>query len=96
MAKEKIHAVKNPFWLADTFIFKYFPDVHSHIYVKVNYRNKIEEIGVDLQERMHNVDISTLKVEEPTPAQKRAFNAIGEEYWWKLYNKTKKINYGNE
>ena len=51
---EKIYAVANPMWYADTFIFSYMKDFGCYVYVKVNHANKIEEIGINLEKRMHN------------------------------------------
>ena len=41
-------------WYADTFIFSYMEDFGCYVYVKVNIGNIIEEIGINLENRMHN------------------------------------------
>ena len=42
----RIFEIPNPLWLSDTFIFSEIKNIGS-CYIKVNYRNKIEEIGID-------------------------------------------------
>lgn len=57
---------------------------------KVNYVNKIEEIGIDLEKRMHNTKFEDMDKTEASRLQKSIFNRIGEEYWWGLYNSISK------
>ena len=83
---KKIYAVANPMWYADTFIFSYFEDLGCYVYVKINHRNKIEEIGIDIEVRMHNTRVEDMKKEAATKLQKSIFNRIGHEYWFHLYN----------
>lgn len=83
---EKIYAVANPMWYADTFIFAYMEDFGCHVYVKVNHVNKIEEIGINLEKRMHNTKFEDINKTEASRLQKSIFNRIGEEYWGTLYN----------
>lgn len=92
---KKIYAVENPMWLADTFIFSYFEDLGCYVYVKVNHRNKIEEIGIDIEERMHNTRVEDMKKREATRLQKYIFNRIDIEYWCKVYNDRQRIRYEN-
>ena len=92
---KKIYAVANPMWYADTFIFSYMEDFGCYVYVKVNIDNKIEEIGIDLEKRMHNTKFEDIGKNEASRLHKSIFNRIGEEYWWKLYNQYKRNKYGN-
>ena len=92
---KKIYAVANPMWYADTFIFSYFEDIGSYVYVKINHNNKIEEIGINIEERMHNTRIEDMKKEEATRLQKSIFNRIDGEYWCKLYNDYQRRRYEN-
>lgn len=82
---KKIYAVANPMWYADTFIFSYMEDFGCYVYVKVNPDNKIEEIGINLERRMHNTRFEDMDKTEASRLQKSIFNRIGEEYWWGLY-----------
>lgn len=88
MAQKKvIYAVSNPFWLSDTFIFSYIEEMKKYVYIKINYNNKIEEIDIDIEKRMHNTPVSEIKnKKEATKLQREIFNRIGNEYWWKMYN----------
>lgn len=92
---KKIYAVANPVWWADTFIFSYLKDLDCYAFVKINYNNKIEEIGIDIEERMHNTRVEDMKKKEATRFQKSIFNRIGGEYWYKLYNDYLRIRYEN-
>ena len=86
----KIYAVANPMWYADTFIFSYMEDFGCYVYVKVNNVNKIEEIGINLEKRMNYTRFEDIDKTEASRLQKSIFNIIGEEYWWGLYNQSKK------
>lgn len=83
---KKIYAVANPMWYADTFIFSYMEDFGCYVYVKVNHANKIEEIGINLEMRMHNTKFEDMNKSEASRLQKSIFNRIGKEYWWGIYN----------
>ena len=87
---KKIYAVANPMWYADTFIFSYLKELGCYVYVKINHRNKIEEIGIDIEVRMHNTRVEDMKKKEATRLQKSIFNRIGDEYWYHLYNQHQK------
>lgn len=91
MARREIYSVPNPFWLSDTFIFSFEKNMGCYIFVKVNYENKIEEIGIDLEKRMHHTRFEDMKdVEEATKLERSIFNRIGDEYWWGLFNNVKR------
>lgn len=92
---EKIYAVANPMWYADTFIFSYMKDLGCYAYVKVNSDNKIEDIGIELGKRMHNTRFEDKDKTEASRLHKSIFNRISEEYWWKIYNQYKRNHYGN-
>lgn len=88
---KKIYAVANPMWYADTFIFSYLEDLRCYVFVKINHRNKIEEIGINIEVRMHNTRVEDMKKKEATRLQKSIFNRIGGEYWCHLYNHQKRL-----
>lgn len=85
------YAIKNPYWLADTFIFRRHGYLGS-IWVKINHKNKIEEIGCDFPSRFGYDNIKDIECDEhckvATKLQQSILNRIGEEYFYKL----KKIN----
>ena len=85
----KTYAIKNPFWLGDTFIFRRHGYLGS-IWVKINHRNKIEEIGYDFPSRFHCNNIKEVECDEhckeATRLQQSILNRIGEEYFFKLKN----------
>lgn len=85
-----ILAVKNPMWLSDTFVFAYCEELSSYLYVKVNHLDKIEEIGVDIEKRMHGTPIGKMCTKEPTKEQVDAFRCIGAEYWHKIFKDFKR------
>lgn len=82
------YEIMNPYFLADTFVFKVVKDKDSclygkTVYVKVNTDNKIEEIGIDIEKRMHNIPLDKLieKSNEATKEHKQALRCIGSEYF---------------
>ena len=91
----KIYAASNPMWHADTFIFSYMKDFGCYVYVKVNIDKKIEEIGIDIEKRMHNTKFEDMDKTEASCLQRAIFNVIGEEYWWSLYNQNQRNSNGN-
>lgn len=82
-------AIKNPCWLADTFIFREHKKLGS-VWVKINYKNKIEEIGCDFPSRFHCDKIEDIERDEhckvATKLQQSILNRIDEEYFLKLRN----------
>ena len=70
----EIYEIENPFWLSDIFIFEYIDKV-GYCYVKVNYQDKIEEIGINISKRMHNQSIANilLKAKKATNNHKSIF-----------------------
>lgn len=81
----KAYQVPNPLWLSDTFIFMEHREIGTFVYVKVNYHNKIEEIGIDIERRLHGRTLDIIKqlygFKEATPLYKSILNRIGDEYW---------------
>lgn len=88
---KKTYVVENPMWLSDKFIFKYMKDFDCFVYVKINHKSKIEEIGVDLLHRMHyNSEYIEKNRKEANRTQKSIINRIGDEYWYKIYKQIKR------
>ena len=90
----KIYAMSNPAFLSDTFIFKNIKDVwgcgpvDESFYIKLNSSNKIEEIGVNIENRIMQPLKSEL-LKEADATQKRIFNSIGTEFWATLLKQKK-------
>lgn len=82
--ERKIYAIRNPFWLSDIFICAKIKGYDKYCYVKLNLFNKIEEIGIDAEERLHVDNLGKMEsyYEPVTKTQKIRFNSIGNEYWW--------------
>ena len=89
--KEKIMQVANHMQYSDTFVFKEHKDFGT-VYIKVNYKGKIEEIGVDIRKRMHFRDDVISKAKEASKTNAQKLNSIGDEYWWDIHNKAKRLN----
>ena len=81
--------VANPMWYSDTFIFREHKELGTTVYIKVNHKGKIEEIGVDIRKRMHFRDDVISKAVEASKANTEKLNYIGDEYWWHVYNEAK-------
>ena len=81
-------AIKNPCWLADTFIFREHKKLGS-VWVKINHSNKIEEIGVDFPSRFHmplKEVIDRKDCQIATRLQQSILNRIGDEYFYHIKN----------
>lgn len=92
----RIFEIPTPLWLSDTFIFGEIEDI-GFCYIKVNYRNRIEEIGLDFSGRFHHIVIEDIINDKncikASKLHRSIFNRIGMEYWqqkWhEKYIKTK-------
>ena len=86
-------AIKNPCWLADTFIFREHKKLGS-VWVKINHNNKIEEIGYDFPSRFHCNNIKEVECnehcKEATRLQQSILNRIGEELFYAIRNRNEK------
>ena len=80
----KTYQVPNPLWLSDVFIFKEKKDIGT-VYVKVNSQNRIEEIGIDIERRLHYLPMDKIfelwGFKEAKPLYRSILNRIGDEYW---------------
>lgn len=80
----KTYQVPNPLWLSDVFIFKKKKDIGT-VYVKVNCQNRIEEIGIDIERRLHHLPMDKIfglwGFKEAKPLYKSILNRIDDEYW---------------
>ena len=89
---EPVYVIPNPYWLSDKFVFRKDAELGS-VYVKLNYDNKIEEIGIGIDKRMHcrTVDgiITSEHCKEADETQKTILNTISDEYWFGLRNREK-------
>lgn len=86
----KIYQIANPMWLSDTFVFKERKELGT-VYIKVNYKGNIEEIGVDIRKRMHFRDDVISKAKEASKTNKAKLNTIWDEYWWHVHNEAKRL-----
>lgn len=81
------YAIQNPYWLGDTFVFRKDAELGS-VYVKLNYENKIEEIGIDISKRMHSLKIDEIikseRCKKASETQKTILESIGDEYWYSI------------
>jgi len=87
--KGEIYAIKNPSWLADTFIFCEYEDKDIEtVFIKLNNDNQIEEIGTHIMRRMHLYDVSftelvsSKRCRKATDEEIAIFKCIGDEYWY--------------
>lgn len=102
-----IYEVKNPYFLSDTFIFckKHYDNVFLVgecdlvLYIKINNRLQIEEIGNDFAKRFHYENYDELlqrkDVRKAEPIHRIIFSLIGDEYWLKNVV-SKKVSKSNE
>lgn len=81
ITNEDIYEVENPCFLSDIFVFqkKRFGDIETICFIKLNDRNKIEEIGFDFSSRFHLE--RDKKYKKATPLHKIPFLLIGDEMW---------------
>lgn len=91
----KIYEIHNPLFLSDIFVFGEIEGI-GMCYIKVNYHNKIEEIGIDIQARMNKTIEDILKSSKKAAKIRRhIFNSIGIEYWLKTQkNRLRLVNAG--
>ena len=95
--KNKIYAIRNPIWLADTFIFSKMTSedengkIENHYpYITLNSKNKIDEIGTDITLRMGFMfPIGPIidKSSEATKLQKSIYRRIDKELWGMLISR---------
>lgn len=90
-----VYAVPNPFWLADTFVFREHEDPEiGTVYVKLNHKRKIEEIGIWIDKRMHNCHLQSIKemksCKQANKKQITILDSIGDEYWYHILNMHKR------
>lgn len=88
----KIYQIKNTSWLADTFVFSKMEidftnydkgSITSYPYIKVNPRNKIEEIGSDIRLRFSGRQIGSI-IEKSSIANKQkcqVYKIIDKQLW---------------
>lgn len=88
----KIYQLRNPFWLADTYVFSKMEfdlslyekgKVTTYPYVKVNPRNKIEETGSDIRNVFPQYKIDSI-IEKSSIANKShslVYKVIDMQYW---------------
>lgn len=86
----KVKQIVNPLWCSDTFVFKEHKELGT-VYINVNYEGKIEEIGIDIHRRMHYRDDLIAKAEDASKTNARKLNSIGDEYWWSVHNRNKRL-----
>lgn len=91
----EIYEMKNPYFLADTFIFckKHYDNVFLVgecdliLYIKINNCLRIEEIGNDFANRFHfdNFDelIQRKDVQKAEPIHRLLFSLIDDDFWLK-------------
>lgn len=81
--KTEIYTYLNPMFLSDRFVFKSHP-ILGTVYVKINYMNKIEEIGSNIERRtmvsMDNIMKSKL-LSKSTKLERGILNRIDESYF---------------
>lgn len=84
-----LFAFSNPMWLSDVFVCGKIDGYDKICFVKLNYDNKIEEIGVDIERRVSSAIVNEKFIEDVTEIRRSIFESIGDEYWWGLINKDK-------
>lgn len=80
-----VYEIDNPCFLADTFVFEKMEGDFLNgktIYVKVNCRNRIEEIGIGIEERMSApLDKIISKATKASVKHIRSLRKIDHEYF---------------
>lgn len=90
--KKKFYAVRNPQFLSDIFIFseRVICSKTITVYIKIDCYRKIEEIGIDIEERMHGLALENIIKSDlcsnASKAQKRLLNCIGDEFFARIVN----------
>ena len=88
-----IYVLPNPMCLTDRFIFGTVDGMRC--YVKVNRRNKIEEIGTDICKRLHGVSYDEIIGDKSctvaTRLEKSIFCRVDGEYWHSVANREKRF-----
>lgn len=86
ITNEDIYEVENPFSLSDIFVFQkkhfnhfIYGDIETICFIKLNDRNKIEEIGFDFSSRFHLE--RDKKYKKATALHKIPFLLIDDEMW---------------
>ena len=92
----KIYQLRNPYWLADFYVFSEIEvdlsiydkgTVTAYPYIKVNPRNKIEQIGADIRSLFQGIAVGTAvdEIIKSSPiankAHRSAYETIDMEYW---------------
>ena len=87
LEQKKIYSVPNPFFLSDRFVFMLHKDLGS-VFIKINSHKKIEDIGIDIFKRLHNINVDEIEklydFREATKSEKYLLKHIDDEYLWKL------------
>lgn len=80
-----VYEIDNPCFLADTFVFEEIKEGYLNgktIYVKVNCENRIEEIGIGIEERLHTpLEKVIEKSEKASNKHIRSLRKIDLEYY---------------
>lgn len=88
----KIYQLRNPFWLADFYVFSEIEvdlslydkgTVTAYPYIKVNPRNKIEQIGADIRSLFQGTAVDEIIKNSPiaNKAHRSAYETIDMAYW---------------
>ena len=80
-----VYEIDNPCFLADTFVFEEIKEGFLNgktIYVKVNCENRIEEIGIGIEDRLHNSLEKIIKESDKASIKHiRSLRKIDHEYF---------------
>lgn len=95
---KKIYAIRNPYSLSNILIFstRVICKKKITVYIETNCCGKIEEIGIDIEKRMHGKTLENIiesnLCSNATKAQKRILNNIGNEFFARIANNKKLQN----